>query len=146
MFRFLLIILGLAAFGAYSLVEKAAGPGAAQTAVRTTSEGGLMAGLGNMALSAVANASGVDTAPLPMTGCATSALSQDNINVLLSNLPETQSAALSQLLSSGTQALTVEWYSGELGTGLCIPATNRVVLFPPQVAQTLNALLMSVPQ
>lgn len=140
MFRFLLLILGLAAFGAYSLLEKAAGP-SAPAALATSSEGGFMAGLGNLALSAASNASGLNTAPLPETGCAASALSPENINALLNSLPDAQGAAVSALLANSSQMLAVEWYSGELGQGICVPGINKVVLFPLQITQTINSLV-----
>ncbi|WP_146187160.1 hypothetical protein [Novimethylophilus kurashikiensis] len=137
----MLIILGLAAFGAYSLIEKMGGPAAPAETVAAAQQEGLISGLGSMALKAAASASGIKTADLPEEGCSDSAMSADNVNSLLATLPEGQSQVLSDLLSSGSTILSIQMYSGTLGMGLCIPAKNMVVLLPQKVQQSVSGIL-----
>lgn len=141
MFRFLVVVLGLAAYGAYSLVERMAGAPPTQViqdAAASTSGG--FSNLGGMAVSAVANMSGLQTAPLPDTGCAQGALNQENLEALLEKAPEPQREALLALISKGTETMTIQWYNGSQGVGLCLPSQNKVILLPFDISQALSAL------
>lgn len=138
MFKFALLFLGLAAYGAYALVERVAGTSPV-AAVEAASRASI--GFGSMAVDAVANLSGLQTAALPDTGCAANALSQDNLAELLANVPAEQQEALSRAVDLGTSAMAaLQLYSGDLGVGLCLPGQNKVVLLPAKVSETLAAL------
>lgn len=143
MFRIFLVVLGLAAYGAYSLVERMAGAPPSdvfQEAAATT--GGGLSTLGGMAVSAVANMSGLTTAALPEVGCTQNTINQENLEILLAKAPEPQREALLKLIGKSSEALTLQWYSGELGAGLCLPSQGRVVLLPFEISQSLNALAL----
>lgn len=131
MFKILLLIMGLAAYGAYSLVSSFGGNQDPAAAVSTSAS----SGLGSWALSAAAGAAGLDTDPLPATGCQENALSRDNLAELVSALPDVQREALLALIGKGAAAVTVQWYSGPDGVGLCLPAQGKRVLLPAVVAQ-----------
>lgn len=137
MFKILLLILGLAAYGAYSLVSSFGGNPDATAAAPTSAS----SGLGSWALSAASGAVGLDTAPLPTTGCQENALSRDNLAELVSALPDVQREALLALIDKGAAAVTVQWYSGPDGVGLCLPAQGKRVLLPAVVTQTISGLV-----
>lgn len=144
MLKILLIILALAAYGASALMDKFSAPAEeapASASVADSKSTSLASSLGSMAVSAVTSASGIDVAAMPLDGCARGALSQESIEELFDTLPEGQADMLRQMLAStGATNLTMEWYSGELGTGVCIPAKELVFLFPSAITQTLSSL------
>lgn len=147
MLKILLIVLALAAYGASSLFEKFSSPEQEEATAETREPAtpSLMSSVTSMAVSAVSSASGVDIAAMPEEGCAAGALSQENLDELLNTLPESQAALLSQMLdSTGAANLSVEWYSGELGTGVCVPAKQLVFLFPSSITETLSSLATGV--
>lgn len=132
MFKILLVILALAIYGAHSLLASFNGnpPPSAEAP----------SGLGAMALSAVAGATGISIAPLPDTGCQDSALSQDNLTEIFATLPDVQREALSRLIDWGASVVTVQLYTGPDGIGLCLPAQGRLVLLPARASQVLTGV------
>lgn len=149
MLKILLIVLALAAYGASSIFDKFSSPDAAAEAEATESSApaapSLLSSVTSMAVSAVSSASGVNIAAMPEEGCAAGALSEDKLAELFNSLPESQAELLRQLVdNSGASNLTVEWYSGELGTGVCVPAKQLVFLIPPTLTETLSSLSSSV--
>lgn len=142
MFRFFLVVLGLAGYGAYSLVERMAGAPPTEIFQEASAATGGLSNLGGMAVSAVANMSGLTTAPLPDTGCAQGALNRENLEMLLDKAPEAQREALLKLIGKGSEALPLQGYNGDLGIGLCLPTQRQVVLLPFDISQALSALSM----
>lgn len=133
MFKVFLVILGLAAYGAYALVGAISNRPDAPVAPQAS-------GFGSLAWSAVAEATGLNTVPLPETGCQENTLSQSNLIVLAAALPDEQREALLRLADLSESAVVVQWYSGSAGVGVCLPAQNRLVLLPQQASQTIAVL------
>lgn len=144
MFRFLIIILALAAYGANSLLnnvtntvatttQKVVEPGAATSMLSK-----LSTAAGALAVDTVSQATGLDVRPMPTYGCSSNNVSSDKIQALLATLPEAQRGALEGLISSSMGYMPILGYSGELGMGLCLPYLKKMVLLPEQAKTILG--------
>jgi hypothetical protein len=134
MFRLLLLLLGFAAYGIYSFFNHVTGSApvdvsaaATQPAVitDTSSAGsdGLISGIASTMF-------GFRLLPLPDTGCSPSALPPERALALIQSLPEAQQVALAKTLNASSSVWSVQLYTGDLGTGFCLPAQDKLVLLP----------------
>jgi hypothetical protein len=147
MFRIVLLILALALYGAHALMDKAhsvAAPGSQDTAAvvqagdaasaPVASSPGLIAGLASSLL-------GINFLPLPDEGCSDSALPPERVEALVESLPAQSQMALAKVLNASSTVWSAELYTGALGTGLCLPAQNELVLFPQTATNTTSSLV-----
>ncbi len=135
MLKIVLLIVGLAAYGAYSLYSSYVPRTAATETDEAPSRGLLGAGV---ALGA--KITGLATKDMPANGCNNEALSTTNLASLLDQLPVGQATVLRQLASASSSVSSfATWYNGEEGIGLCIPSQNLLVLLP----DTMSGLLLA---
>lgn len=148
--RFLLLILALAAYGAYSLLTSFTGGGSAAPpktqAQAKQSEHSLFSadGLTGMATHAVASAVGVGMQPLPATGCSSSFVPATQVEDLLLTLPEGQRALLAKLMVGSSAVWSAQIYKGEHGIGLCFPGQEKLLVLPSAVGAPATSLLDQV--
>lgn len=143
--KLILLILALAAYGAYSLsarFQEASLPavGAQESTITTGGPTGL-ANLSDRAFSYGAEVAGLSWQPMDPVGCQNAeALTPDRLNALIDSIPVgPQRDALAQLLAKLPQ-VPLQLYQGSAGTGLCISAMNRMVLLPQNLPQSLPGL------
>lgn len=134
MLRFLFIILALAAYGAYSLISGfwESDPVPVPVGVQETSKGfGFnLDGAKEMAVTAAAKSTGFEFSELPANGCSGSILEPQKVESLVLSLQEPQRSALASVLNASSVVWAAQLYTGARGVGLCLPASNRLVLFP----------------
>lgn len=138
--KIILIILALAAYGAYSLFSPAASkvPPELKAVVEkpaASATAGVMEQFGlssatDLAATAAAKVSGLGVEPLPVSGCSESALSPSQVLDLLNTMPEAQRVAVAKLLDVSSSVWSAQLYSGDNGMGLCLPTKGKLVRFP----------------
>lgn len=147
--KLILIILALAAYGAYSLFSpgtskpKAPAQLASVQSQATSAAEGVMAHLGissaaDLAATAAAKVTGLEVQEIPETGCSDSALSPSQVLELLNTMPEAQRVAVAKLLDVSSSVWSAQLYTGEGGVGLCLPAKGKLVRLPSVSAPTLS--------
>ncbi|WP_126223674.1 hypothetical protein [Burkholderia ambifaria] len=129
MFRFLLLVGALALYGAYSLFSHSPGPEPAPT-VADRPAVTAPADTSSFVADVASSLTGFQFLPLPDQGCSPSALPPDRARALVESLPLAQQVALAKLLNASSAVWTVQLYTGELGTGLCLPVQEKLVLMP----------------
>jgi hypothetical protein len=146
MFRIVLLILALALYGAHALMTGSAvnpgspSPAAIEQGGSTTdatsgaTSPGLIAGLASTFL-------GISFLPLPAEGCTDGALPPERVEALVESLPPQSQVALAKVLNASSTVWSAELYAGPLGTGLCLPGQNEMVLFPQAATNTTNSLV-----
>lgn len=140
--KIILMILGLAAFGGYSLMEKMVSPEQAQALQSSSNGPGLLATVGDYALTSVTDLAGLKATALPGDGCLPAVLPQENIDTILSLLTEPQQTVLRPWLDFGANSLAkVQGYVGTEGVGLCFPEQNRVIMLPQETLDAIKPLL-----
>lgn len=139
MFKVLLVILGLAAYGAYTLLNNFSKPAEPAAAVESQRP----SGLASLAMSAVEGVTGLSAAPLPPVGCQENAtLSRENMMALLDAMPEAQRETLLYWLTGDKVAMPMmQPYLGEQGLGVCLPAQDKVILLPAAAAEVVRNLI-----
>lgn len=138
--KFIVIILALAVYGAYSLVgglgsttpekTEATAKKPAPTAAPSTLQKFGLSSAADLAASAAAKVTGFDLQPIPETGCSESVLSPVQIMDLVDRLPEGQRAALAKALDATSTVWTAQLYRGETGVGLCLPKQSKLLKLP----------------
>lgn len=172
MFRILVAVLGLAAYGGYNLVtsispdeqapavasRQATAPASAAGATAKSYLDMLPKDVGGFSLESakvfVADAAtaavGVQMLDIPEVGCSESLISADRIDALLSTLPDTQRGVISAALSSGSTVWKAQVYQGSLGFGLCLPVQSKLIVLPVagqfNLGDTFDALKAQLPQ
>lgn len=147
--RILLVILSLALYGAYSLIERLTDVSAAERAPTTATAFGPLAvaeDLAGATFNTVTSMAGLETGSLPESGCSESLLSAENLEQLISVLPEPQQVAMAQVLNMSSSVWTAQLYTGTYGYGLCLPVHQRVILLPAQAQQMVENLQTMLPQ
>jgi hypothetical protein len=129
MFRFLLLVGALALYGAYSLFSHSPTPESAP-AVADRPAVTAPADTASFVADVASSLTGFQFLPLPDRGCSPSALPPDRARTLVESLPLAQQVALAKLLNASSSVWTVQLYTGELGTGLCLPVQEKLVLMP----------------
>ena len=131
MFKILLLILALAAYGAYTLLGKFV-PGAVDAGVAhvASGESSASSAAGGIAWSAFSTITGLPAVPMPDTGCQSTTLTGETVDQILESLPEGQRILLRNMLETGGTLIPVNWYNGELGIGLCVPSLKKLVVLP----------------
>lgn len=131
MFRFLLLVGALALYGAYSLFSHSTPPAPAPAPVTSDHPAVTAPADASSFVADVASSlTGFQFLPLPNQGCSPSALPPDRARALVESLPLAQQVALAKLLNASASVWTVQLYTGELGTGLCLPVQEKLVLMP----------------
>lgn len=147
MFKIILIILALAAFGANSLYNSATGqnPAAPPAVLAPQPESSFgLSSMANMAVNAAASLAGGGVQTIPDHGCSESAVSVEKLNTFLMTLPEVQRNAIGKLLNSSSTVWATQFYSGSAGLGFCVPAHDKLILLPGLSEESMNALLLMV--
>lgn len=90
-------------------------------------------------LESLAQMAGLSIGPLPATGCSESAISPEKVNSLLSTLQEPARSNLYRVLDLSSPLWLMQLYVSTQGTGLCLPAQNKVLMFPGLVLTDSNA-------
>lgn len=129
MFRFLLLVGALALYGAYSLFSHSPAPVPTPTAADRPAVSA-PADTFSFVADVASSLTGFQFLPLPDQGCSPSALPPDRARALVESLPLAQQVALAKLLNASSSVWTVQLYTGELGTGLCLPVQEKLVLMP----------------
>lgn len=139
MLRFIVVILALALYGAYSLVGSFSGNNkqtvaAAEAAQpEPASSGFSLGGAAEMAVNAATQTAGMSLVPIPSEGCSDSILPAAAVETLVLTLPEPQRTALAAVLNASSTVWTAQLYKGEKGIGLCLPAHDKLVVLPAGV-------------
>lgn len=131
MFRFLLLVGALALYGAYSLFSHSTTSEPAPAAVTADRPPVTApADTSSFVADVASSLTGFQFLPLPDQGCSPSALPPDRAQALVESLPLAQQVALAKLLNASSSVWTVQLYTGDLGTGLCLPVQGKLVLLP----------------
>lgn len=147
--RIILLILGLALYGAYALIEDLTDSREAQSAAVETAPSSLLSApleLAGAAFDAATGMAGLGSDALPEYGCSESLLSVENLETLIAALPAAQQEALVQVLNLSSSVWTAQLYVGELGYGVCLPVHDKVLLLPEQAHQAVAQLQALLPQ
>jgi hypothetical protein len=136
MFRIVLLILALALYGAHALMTgSAVNPGSPSPAA--IEQGGSTTD----ATSGATSPGLISFLPLPAEGCTDGALPPERVEALVESLPPQSQVALAKVLNASSTVWSAELYAGPLGTGLCLPGQNEMVLFPQAATNTTNSLV-----
>lgn len=144
MFLFLLLVFGLALYGAASLLSSLTGstpalPNASTPTAQVqqveqvpAADAGVKQWLADSAMSMALSSAGLETTPLDDAGvgCSSSIMSPTQVESLVFSLPEPQRGALAKVLVASSSVWTAQLYSGPRGTGLCLPNQGRLIVFP----------------
>lgn len=154
MSRLLMLVFALAAIGGYSLSGSSSDAStqsdsstATQAATTSTASGatGLVSSLASSVL-------GMQLLPMPDSGCSASVIPAEKVLTLIASLPAAQQVALAKAMNASSAVWTAQLYTGALGTGLCLPAQDKLLLFPAgangaqsSVASMVQSLASSIP-
>lgn len=148
MSRLLMMFLALAAIGGYSLSGSSSDttqPDSTTSTQTAAASGAASSGLVSTLASSVL---GVQLQTMPDTGCGTSIIPAAKVITLIESLPAAQQVTLAKAMSASASVWTAQLYTGVLGTGLCLPVQDQLLLFPPgskaatgitSMAQALNS-------
>lgn len=135
--KFIVLILALAAYGAYSLLASIASSNSEPSLVAApvaSSPKGLLSGLSSTAsdfvVGAAESVTGLEVQPLPEFGCSGSALSPSQVLALIDQLPEAQRTTLAKLLDVSSPVWSAQLYTSEAGVGLCLPGKGKLIKLP----------------
>ncbi|CAB5514264.1 hypothetical protein LMG26857_03322 [Achromobacter anxifer] len=140
MILFIVVVLGLALYGAMSLLgglfasaSAPKEPPVAEVQVQAAGapEGGVRQWLTDSAMNMAAASAGLEFAPLDpeLEGCSASILAPSQVENLVLSLPEPQRSALAKVMVSSASVWTAQLYTGPRGTGLCLPNQSKLVVF-----------------
>lgn len=135
--RLIYIILGLAAYGAYTLLTNLTGHQVVmpwQTAAPRTSS------LAEHAIQLAASSAGLVFVALPATGCSPSVMSPSQVSEFVSAIPDPQRSALARVLSASSSVWTVQLYRGSFGVGVCLPSVQRLLVMPKGLSAITDQL------
>ena len=147
--KIILMVLGLATYGAHSLVEALAPePALTSPTAQETAEPSLAEGLTDSAVSAMLGSAGLTLTPHPAggEGCGQSILSAAQLQELVRVLPPEQQTLLANVLNTSAPIWTAQLYTGLQGYGICLPMQERVLLVPEAVQQQFATLLSALPR
>lgn len=157
--KIILMVLGLAVFGAHTLVERfAPDPSAPQasalaepqdTALATgVSEHSVAQALTESAVGAVLNSAGLSLQAHPSggEGCGQSILSAAELQELMRFLPPQQQEVLAKVLNTSAPIWSAQLYMGHHGYGMCLPMQDKVLLLPQAAQQQVEHLVNLLPR
>jgi len=157
MSRLLMLILAVAAIGGYSLsgsssdTNTQSDSGSTAQTDSTASEGAAASATGLVG-SLASSVLGIQLQTMPDTGCTQSAIPAEKVLTLIESLPAAQQVALAKAMNASSSLWTAQLYTGALGTGLCLPAQNKLLLLPAgassatsNVASMVQSLTSSLP-
>lgn len=158
--KIILMVLGLAVFGAHSLVERfAPAPTAAAESSYAASERAtedpvapsvksLAATLTESTVGAMLQSAGLNLQGHPAggEGCSQSILSADQLQELMAFLPPQQQDVLGKVLNTSAPIWTTQLYAGRQGYGVCLPMQEKVLLLPAAAQQQVQTLLSLLPK
>ena len=135
--KFIVLILALAFYGAYSLfgsvTSSALEPPLVAASVPSAPEGllsGLSATASEFVVGAAEAVTGLEVQPLPDVGCSGSALSPAQVLALIDQLPEPQRTAIAKLLDVSSPVWSAQLYTSGTGVGLCLPGKGKLIKLP----------------
>ncbi len=141
MIRILLLVIGLAAYGAYSLMEKAIGTSPIDVAAADQTS----TSLSELAINTAIASSGFKAAPLPDSGCVAGVLQPQNLEALLDQIPEAQRATAERLVGTVAAVAQVQAYAGDQGLGVCLPGQQKLILLPDGISQAVSSFQLPSP-
>ncbi|MEX3984151.1 hypothetical protein AB4Y45_34930 [Paraburkholderia sp. EG287A] len=145
MSRLLMLLLAVAAIGGYSLTGSSSGTTDSTTSaeVAAAASDAASSGLVNTLASSML---GIQVQAMPDAGCTTSIISADKVVALIESLPAAQQVALAKAMNASAALWTAELYTGTLGTGLCLPVQNKLILFPAgsTAATTITSMVQAL--
>lgn len=130
------IILSILVWAAYSLLETA---GVTENAVPIATETGFFATVAPV-VAQIVPAGTLTVVDIPFSGCSSSLMNKDRVKELISLLPVEQQAPLHSLLDTSSGVWQAQFYAGELGMGICLPARAKLVLIPMAYVESVKAI------
>ena len=139
MSRLLMMFLAFAAIAGYGLSGSSSGTAQADSAASAVTATAASDAVTSSVL-------GVKVQSMPDTGCTTSIISPDKVVALIQSLPAAQQVALAKAMNASSSLWTAELYTGALGTGLCLPVQDKLILFPAgsNAANSITSLVISM--
>ena len=157
--KIILMVLGLAIFGAYTLVERfAPAPTTAADASYAATERAtaalvapsvksLAASLTESTVDAMLQSAGLTFQGHPAggEGCSQSILSAAQLQELMAFMPPPQQDVIGKVLNTSAPIWMTQLYAGRQGYGVCLPMQEKVLLLPAAAQEQVQTLLSLLP-
>lgn len=146
MFKIIILLFGLAIYGAYTLIDKLSAnvpspvpdkPSLAQSMDKVSNDTNLLSAVadsvGNWALTSTAEAAGLLLLEATPAICDESTtVTVESLDLFSQSLPPAAQALLGDLQATANKT-PVRSYTGDLGLGVCFPSLGKAAVWPIQL-------------